>query len=524
MKSFHLTHLLFLFTILFFSSCGSIIKDRTDFKVESSEKKSVIFLDDTKLDANGIADPSEFSGSIAAKVESETHKTEYDALIKNKNSIGYLLSYLTYVFYLDGNPVQYDQYYQIQMQHEKKIRTESQRFINIDKISINVKGEDFESQNMSYARYCKDMEDGELTRKSSIFSKLSSYTKDINYDNSIYADMVNKELISLGFIDTSGSFLNSKYNTLNLEAELSKIHMYFININNIESFIISEADLSWKLKDGIDNELIKLNTTSKSGKFLYTQKFFTNDIRYIIQAANVKSRPIQEAIENSINDAILTSIYDFLDSKKVQKILNEKMEEEVIEESIITKPKQKVSSISEAVTSTVTVKVDEGHGSGFFINNEGYILTNHHVINDTKNINVLHNGKEYKAELIKSAKLADLALLKIDLKNEFSFELPSEQFGKLGSDVYAIGTPNSLDLSATLSKGIISGFRDSNTNRLMQTDVSINFGNSGGPLTDVDGNLVGIVNSKLAGFGVEGISFGLSAEEIFKNLNLSYSK
>lgn len=152
-------------------------------------------------------------------------------------------------------------------------------------------------------------------------------------------------------------------------------------------------------------------------------------------------------------------------------------------------------------------------GSGFIISNDGYILTNHHVIERADEIMVrLNDRREFRAELVGADKRSDLALLKI-----VADDLPTVQFAdpddlKVGEWVVAIGSPFGLDYSA--SAGIISGIGRSiptqngdNYVPFIQSDVAINPGNSGGPLFNLDGKVVGI-NSQI--YTRSGGSIGLS--------------
>lgn len=161
-----------------------------------------------------------------------------------------------------------------------------------------------------------------------------------------------------------------------------------------------------------------------------------------------------------------------------------------------------------------------GIGSGVIVSDDGYILTNNHVIQNAKEINItLHNGKEYIAELIGSdpgqteVSGTDLAVLKIDEK-----ELPALPFGdsdalEVGEWVIAIGTP--FNLSQTVTRGVVSakdrfnnGIKYSN---FIQTDAPINKGNSGGALINIRGELVGI-NTLIAtdGFAVGNVGIGFA--------------
>ena len=155
-------------------------------------------------------------------------------------------------------------------------------------------------------------------------------------------------------------------------------------------------------------------------------------------------------------------------------------------------------------------------GTGFIIDSDGYIMTNHHVVDGATEITVrLHDRSEYQAEVIGSDPASDVALLKIEAD-----DLPKLAFGeseslKPGEWVFAIGSPFNFDYSIT--KGIVSA-KGRSFNRqqyvpFIQTDVPINRGNSGGPLLNMEGEVVGI-NSQIFSNtgGYMGLSFAIPIE------------
>ena len=154
-----------------------------------------------------------------------------------------------------------------------------------------------------------------------------------------------------------------------------------------------------------------------------------------------------------------------------------------------------------------------GTGSGFFISNDGYVVTNHHVVAGADVVIVrLSDRREFDATVIGSDERSDLALLKVDGDNFPSLELGNSQDLRVGEWVLAIGSPFGLDYSVTA--GIVSAKgrslptdRGENYVPFLQTDVAINPGNSGGPLFNLDGEVVG-VNSQI--FTRSGGSIGLS--------------
>ena len=152
-------------------------------------------------------------------------------------------------------------------------------------------------------------------------------------------------------------------------------------------------------------------------------------------------------------------------------------------------------------------------GSGFVISSDGYILTNHHVVDQAEEIQVLFADRsEYEATIIGTDRRSDLALLKIDAKGLKSLKFGDSEQVQVGEWVLAIGSPFGLDYSVTA--GIVSAIGRSIPNAqrenyvpFIQTDVAINPGNSGGPLFNLEGQVVGI-NSQI--FSRSGGSIGLS--------------
>ncbi|MGK2927688.1 MAG: DegQ family serine endoprotease [Lysobacterales bacterium] len=158
----------------------------------------------------------------------------------------------------------------------------------------------------------------------------------------------------------------------------------------------------------------------------------------------------------------------------------------------------------------------QGAGSGFIIEEDGYIMTNHHVIDGADQIIVrLADRREFEAELIGSDPLSDIALLKIDADDLPKLKLGDSDALRPGEWVVAIGSPFNFEQSVTA--GIVSAMgRSTNQQQyvpFIQTDVAINRGNSGGPLLNMDGQVVGINSWILSsGGGYMGLSFSIPIE------------
>lgn len=172
------------------------------------------------------------------------------------------------------------------------------------------------------------------------------------------------------------------------------------------------------------------------------------------------------------------------------------------------------------------MKVLEGasaSGSGFFVGQEGFFVTNAHVVEGAKQIEVFYNGKAFPAEIVKMVKVSDLALLKVPL-NVSGFEI-EEMDASPGNEVFAIGYPQPMiqGLEAKITKGIISsskGLNDDDTR--YQIDAAIQPGNSGGPLCNTHGKLVGVAVSTLNQLAIaartgsipQNVNYAIKASEV----------
>ena len=163
-------------------------------------------------------------------------------------------------------------------------------------------------------------------------------------------------------------------------------------------------------------------------------------------------------------------------------------------------------------------------GSGFVLTADGYIVTNHHVIEGATGVTITtHNGEEYPAEIIGSDFSNDVAVLKAENVELSPVTLGSSNALAIGDMVVAIGNPLS-DLSSTQTVGYVSG-KDRDVTaankviNMIQTDAAINSGNSGGPLFNMKGEVVGITTAKYSGTSssgasIEGIGFAIPIDDV----------
>lgn len=167
-------------------------------------------------------------------------------------------------------------------------------------------------------------------------------------------------------------------------------------------------------------------------------------------------------------------------------------------------------------------------GSGFIFKTDskyGYILTNYHVINGGSNVSVIFtNNKEEEVNVVGYDEYSDIAVLAVDKDKVISVATTgSSEDMRIGDTTFAVGTPvDSSIYSWSVTRGILSGKNrmvqvDNYVMSVLQTDTAINSGNSGGPLCNSNGEVIGITNMKLASSQIEGMGFAIPIEDALKN-------
>ena len=207
-----------------------------------------------------------------------------------------------------------------------------------------------------------------------------------------------------------------------------------------------------------------------------------------------------------------------------------------------------VEKVYNAVVIVSTYK-DETYiasGTGFVYKKDGdkyYILTNHHVIDGGNKVTIsFTDGKVVETKVVGSDQYADIAVLSIESKDELTVaSLGKSEDSRVGDTSFAVGAPLDSAYSWTVTRGILSGkdrlvevsLNNSRNNdyimKVIQTDAAINSGNSGGPLCNSNGEVIGITSLKLVSSGVEGMGFAIpiedatsKAEQIIKGENVEY--
>lgn len=158
------------------------------------------------------------------------------------------------------------------------------------------------------------------------------------------------------------------------------------------------------------------------------------------------------------------------------------------------------------------------HGSGVVYKSNGYIITNAHVVKDLKNLTVVFSdGTILPGKVVCSDELADIAIVKVDKIGLKPISFADKNTIVSGKAAIAIGTPISLSMRNTVTKGIVCGngvsLSDSHY-KLIQTDTTVNPGNSGGPLLNTKGELIGITSSKYVSMSIDNVAFAIPVDTV----------
>lgn len=258
--------------------------------------------------------------------------------------------------------------------------------------------------------------------------------------------------------------------------------------------------------------------------------FCIPNIRNALMQTNANNTKTLNTVDNKSN--LNTSLVSLTNYSETGVAVAQKVSPSVVG----IKVEYSVSSIFyRNMTSNATAE-----GSGIIISEDGYILTNNHIINSSSSyyevgkankviVTLFNDETEYEATIVGTDEETDLAVLKIDKSGLTVAELGDSSSVQVGEFAMAIGNP--LGMQSSVSSGMISAIdrkvtSDGRTYTLLQTDAAINSGNSGGALANSKGQIIGINTLKMSGSGVEGMGFAIpinSAKPIYEQL-IQYNK
>lgn len=334
-----------------------------------------------------------------------------------------------------------------------------------------------------------------------------------------------KALKKSGYVDTINRIFGDRINTVYLKGVITNIHYYTISEKNSwgsfkPTYHIDKLFIKWYIKNSYRENLDSINTEGLTDDYALWENIFTDadQEKYRKKFLKVKETAVISAyLQLHKNPKFI----GYIQQEKNLKITDAEL--------LIKKPTGIIADKEEVITASVIVKTDNGHGSGFLISNDGYIITNYHVVSEKNNKKVTSvkiiksDGTELTGSVIRINKYRDLALIKVDGTFEKAFFCSDVKSYKKFMNVYTVGAPKSIELGQSISAGMISNERSTSNNPLLQLSISVNKGNSGGPLYDATGVLHGVIVSKLFGENTEGVGFAVPSYLIQEYLNIKFN-
>ena len=473
----------------------------------------------------------------SVRVEKEGYKSKTQTFGLTKLSPAYIASILDIWFYgpffMQKIPRlrKFNKVQEVAAMTPLQNRLDSEKYVYINKVSIDTKEEDIRYKNYySYKKYLAGtyIDKGKkTTTQSKKAAKKSDKSNDLKVDNTIFTDELNASLVKMNFVDTNNKFFRNTSNSLFINAIIKKVsfhEVFYISPTSglgagysYSRMLAMDLEIEWEILNYYKEKIYTIQTKQKSDPFQFNTRYYSGSSK------NTVTEIINKAVQDNME-------YSFLQVRKQlveQKLLTKTREVDDTVRSMTINRGNVIAAgkLNDYLKGTVSIKVDEGHGSGVIISSEGYIVTNYHVIANTKKIEVIYNdGSKEEATVVRKSAEGDVALLKVARKDLSALPISELKDTEIGIDVWAIGTPRSLELGQSVSKGIISGLRKTDNVTYVQTDVKISPGNSGGALVNKEGLVLGIVTSKVMSVGTEGIGFAVIGGDLMEKLKIKFAK
>lgn len=259
----------------------------------------------------------------------------------------------------------------------------------------------------------------------------------------------------------------------------------------------------WKLVDGSDDRTVWMQT--------YTAEAESHEL-----GAHPLALAFGATLRKALSaEGLVSKLY--LDSASLE---NRKIRE-LTACAPLAEPMALPRDLEAVMATSLRLQVGKSSGSGVLISSDGYALTAAHVVGGWDEVGaVLYSGDSLSAQVVRVDSENDVALLKLPEGFYGCALLSRDTSLSVGSELWVIGAPLMEELSFSVSRGIVSGIRTLEGKKYIQTDASVNFGNSGGPLIRSDGSVVGIVSLKANPLFTEGIAFGVPINVALEKLSV----
>ncbi|MEZ4799580.1 MAG: trypsin-like peptidase domain-containing protein [Flavobacteriales bacterium] len=371
----------------------------------------------------------------------------------------------------------------------KNMRAEGDKYLTAGNIRFNLAEGDITEE------YFRN-EDSKAENKVSASEENKSEI--IEYSDELAGLMLNN-LVEWGYLDTSDRFLPDYKNSLHVDMAIEEAHFRIIRPSKkgLSKAIYIEFVSDFQLK-------------SYYGKELYRKS--------VSKELKLNRSSSEKEVRGVFSNLIKMLVKDFVFDDEVQKLVTSTeyydLEDEASFETVSIPTPSGTEKPEDWKKSVATIILEDGHGSACIISADGYLISNFHVVGQNETVKVkFHDGSNAIGIVLRKHPDCDLALIKVDISNLVPLPIAESEI-EFGEDVYVLGTPADTLLAGSMFKGVISGKRNFDGAVYLQTDAKVNVGNSGGAMINSSGELVGIVSSKYAGFGIEGIGFAVPIIEL----------
>lgn len=540
---------------LLLNSCSLVFvaKNQKKIEVKTNHPEAKVYVDNELIGTGSsvIIPKTEKNGFKQVAIKTPNHKTSYHVMVPEKRSTGWwvtlpidvaLIPVVVGLYHFFPLPKywKYDKSYEFESELSTPMRGDNQKEINY--LATKIKSENISASFRSFRlNYNKDLAsemqkaedkqyefDEKLAKKAKNKSGATAETLDgseiADFDDSYFTVEILKTLKEGGFIDTTGTMLKNKADILGLESTIVGGKFYNVFKRGAANILIKlKLDIDWKFSNAYGQLVDSIRLTEFSDEFVL-QRYYTSQEALNAARTDIFHKVFQDAVNNSF--------YALTDTDMFEKYIKKDAKStKVLEVLSINKPKSIVTSPKDALKASVTIRLDKnrGHGSGFAISQDGYLLTNFHVVSGKKVGEyesfdvIMPDGSSKSATVVRTDPENDIVLLKVDGTFEKAFLLENTKNYDLLDEVYTVGTPISIDLGSTVTLGILSNERKVDDINLLQLNMAISPGNSGGALfMKENGKLIGVISSKISGARVEGISFAAPTYELSKIMGIQY--
>jgi S1-C subfamily serine protease len=338
-------------------------------------------------------------------------------------------------------------------------------------------------------------------------------------ENRLY-NALQGDLKRSGYVDTLNRLFIDRINLVLLDVRIDSMDLYLIGRKKGAQSVRTRLYVTWFLNNYFEEITDTLSTDNFSGTYDTEE---AGAIGYLQDSPEDARVIVLDAFKNN-----LTRLYD----DKTFRSRLKAIDNYVIDAPLLTLmyPDTAAYDRETAGEGCVIVKTESRHGSGFAVTHDGYIITSYSAVdeaiaNKKSLVKVITaNGEELEAVILRNNRYRNVALLKVEKRFARAFRLPMQKNYKYLGSVYTIGTPNSIELGQSMSPGIISTERNTNNNHYIQLNMSLNYGNNGGPLFNDSGQLCGMVVAKLTGYSTEGVAFAIPAFLLENYLRIQFKR